>query len=98
LGGGVRLGLSYQLFSTLTLAGDMEYRNLKSSAGPQVFGHVGVEQQVTRGLVLRGGYDKDRWTAGGSLSFRPVELHYALQMSRGNGEQATQLVGVKIEL
>jgi len=98
LAGGVRFGLCYKPIPLLNFVGDVEYRNIKSSAGPEVYTHLGVEHYVMDGLALRAGYYRDRWTGGGSFYFHPIIIDYALQASSGVGSQAVQMIGVKVEL
>jgi hypothetical protein len=58
-----------------------------------------VEDVVTSGLKLRGGYDQNRWTAGASVSISSVTAEYALLSAPSDGSSpALQMVGIKIGL
>jgi hypothetical protein len=94
--GSVRAGLVYKLFPTVLCAMDVEFRNLTAVEGPVVYTHLGMENTVTRGLLLRVGYDRDRWTGGLSASIEPITIEYALIAAAVSGRSgALQLIGFK---
>ena len=91
----VRAGIVYKLFPTFLFATDLEFRNLTASNGPNIYAHLGAENTVTRGLKLRAGYYRNRWTGGISTSIEPLTLEYALITAENSGGVASQLVGIK---
>jgi hypothetical protein len=92
----IRAGASTKnnLFGML-LACDVEMRNIKAINGPNVYFHVGAEKDVAEGLVIRCGYNVDRFTGGASLMFPPMAFDYALMTSPNEQTESIQLFGIR---
>ncbi|MDI6731021.1 MAG: signal peptide peptidase SppA [Candidatus Margulisbacteria bacterium] len=68
-----RLGFGYTTpKGQMVLAGDLEIKALN-----QMFGHLGVEANLSEGLAVRAGIDRSDPTAGASLDFGAFNLDYA---------------------
>jgi len=94
-----RVGIASRFFPSLVGTVDFEFRDVLSSAGPTIYGHAGLENIVTPGFKLRGGYDQNRWTAGAAVSISVVAVEYALMAARSDGSApALQMIGFKVSL
>ncbi len=92
----IRAGLSSNNFlGSMLLAADLEVRDPKALGGPTLYGHVGAEKQVTDSLILRAGFNADRFTGGFSLNFDPISLDYALLTSPNSQSESVQLFGIR---
>lgn len=91
----VRAGLAYQLYPKLLMITDLEFRNLRAAAGPNIYPHIGLENKVTRGFSLRVGWDKNRWTGGVAATLNPITVEYALLTAASGQSASLQLVGIK---
>lgn len=93
----VRTGIAYKAFPALLIATDVEFRNLKAKKGPDVNVMLGVENNITEGLILRAGFKHNRWTGGITAQLPYFVLEYALITSPpGIEEEVVQLFGIRI--
>ncbi len=80
-----RFGLAYRLYPKVLLAAEIEGRRFKDPNGPTLFAHYGVENQLTDGLTVRAGWERDLFTFGASFNFAMVIVDYGLATgNRGN--------------
>ncbi|MBU0686289.1 MAG: hypothetical protein KKB81_00350 [Candidatus Margulisbacteria bacterium] len=90
-----RAGVAYAVFPTIMLASDIEFRNLRAAAGPDIYGHFGVENKITDGFVIRGGYDRNHFTGGASVGLGPVTIEYGLITATEGNTSSVQMLGMK---
>ncbi|MCX5749477.1 MAG: hypothetical protein NTZ10_04465 [Candidatus Saganbacteria bacterium] len=76
------------------LAVDAEFRDLKSEKGATIYMHYGAEFKLTNGLIVRGGWTKDRYSAGATATFPYVTLDYAVIINPDS--KNTQMFGFRI--
>lgn len=92
----IRLGLclSPESMKNARIVAEGEFRDLKSPNGATTFMHYGVESKITNGLILRGGWAKDRFTAGATATFPYLIFDYGLIINPDS--KNTQLFGFRL--
>jgi len=76
------------------IAVDAELRDLKSSSGTTVKMHYGAEYKLTTGLIVRGGWANEHWSAGATVQFPYVVLDYAVIINKD--AKNTQMFGFRV--
>ena len=92
----IRMGLCASPVSAnnTKIVAEGEFRDLKSAAGATTYMHYGVESKITTGLVLRGGWDKDRFTAGATATFTYLVVDYGIIINPD--QKNTQMFGFRL--
>lgn len=92
----IRPGIAYvpYFMRNAVFAGDCEITNLKSSKAPTLRFHYGSEIKLADSLVIRGGWDKDRFTAGATIKFPLVVAEYALILNID--QKNTHMIGFRL--
>jgi len=75
----IRAGIAYETPIGGVLACDAELSNLKSPAGMDIFMHYGYEMYLTEGLLIRVGWQKDKYCAGATASLKYFTADFAAQ-------------------
>lgn len=76
------------------IACDAELKDLKSEKGATIKMHYGIEHKLTTGLIVRGGWANEQWTAGATATFPYITIDYALIVNKDS--KNTQMFGFRV--
>ncbi len=92
----IRTGVSIapEMIKGTILVAEGEFRNLKAKTGADAYMHYGAETKLTDGLVIRGGWSKNKFTGGATMVLPYIVLDYAVIVN--SDEKNTQMVGFRL--
>ncbi len=95
LSSSLRLGLalSPQVLADTVFAVESEFRNLKAAKGADIYIRYGAETKITETLVVRGGWDRGRFSGGLTAVFPYFVADYAVVVN--SDRENTQMFGFR---
>ena len=87
------MAISPQILGDTVFAVDSEFRNLKAAKGTDIYMHYGAETKITDTLVVRGGWDRDRFSGGVTAVFPYFTVDYAVVVNADR--ENTQMFGFR---
>lgn len=95
LSSSLRMGMaiSPQIIPDTVFSVDSEFRNLKSARGANMYMHYGAETKITETLVVRGGWDRERFSGGVTATFPYFTADYAIVVNADR--ENTQMFGFR---
>ncbi|MFA5103962.1 MAG: hypothetical protein WC527_02145 [Candidatus Margulisiibacteriota bacterium] len=87
------IAISPQIVPDTVFAVDSEFRNLKSAKGADIYMRYGAETKITETLVVRGGWDRERFSGGVTAVFPYITADYAVIVNADR--ENTQMFGFR---
>lgn len=87
------LAISPQIIADTVFAVDSEFRNLKAAKGADIYMRYGAETKITETLVVRGGWDRERFSGGVTAVFPYFTADYAIIVNADR--ENTQMFGFR---